>query len=69
MTFLSGVFTLLPVVTVKLAQTLKACDDALDPTRPELYEFLKTFLKEMGEIFTEDYLFLGGDELPTTCTG
>ena len=44
-----------------------ACRDALDPTRPELYTFLRNFLTEMGQIFTEKYLFLGGDELPLTC--
>ena len=44
-----------------------ACKDALDPTRPELYTFMRQFLTEMGGIFEEDYLFLGGDELPLTC--
>ena len=46
---------------------LMACKDALDPTRPELYTFLRTFLTEMAGIFEERYLFLGGDELSTTC--
>ena len=44
-----------------------ACRDALDVTRPELYTFLKAFLGEMGRIFEDDYLFLGGDELATRC--
>ena len=30
--------------------------DALDVTRPELYDFMREFLSEMGGIFTEDYL-------------
>ena len=33
-----------------------ACSDALDVTRPELYDFMREFLGEMGDIFTEDYL-------------
>ena len=36
-----------------------ACKDALDVTRPELYEFLKAFLLEMQGIFPERLLFLG----------
>eukprot|EP00039_Didymoeca_costata_P000895 m.47835 g.47835 ORF g.47835 m.47835 type:complete len:715 (+) comp10536_c0_seq2:668-2812(+) len=44
-----------------------ACSDALDVTRPELYDFLLKFLSEMGEIFEGDYMFLGGDELDTSC--
>jgi hypothetical protein len=35
------------------------CRDALDPTRPELYDFLLKFLTEMGSIFKDKYLFLG----------
>ena len=33
-----------------------ACSDALDVTQPELYDFMREFLGEMGDIFTEDYL-------------
>lgn len=44
-----------------------ACSNALDPTRPELYTFLASFLQEMGGIFEDDLLFLGGDELDSTC--
>ena len=44
-----------------------ACSDALDVTRPQLYDFLRTFLSEMASIFEDDFLFLGGDELATTC--
>jgi hexosaminidase len=43
------------------------CRDTLDPTRPELYDFLRKFLTEMGTIFEEKYLFLGGDEVAFTC--
>ena len=44
-----------------------ACKDALDVSRPQLYTFLREFLLEMGSIFEGDMLFLGGDELSTTC--
>ena len=44
-----------------------ACTSALDVTRPELYTFLRSFLGEMGSIFSDDFLFLGGDELSTSC--
>lgn len=44
-----------------------ACNDALDVTRPELYDFLRAFLLEMGGIFFERVLSLGGDELGTPC--
>lgn len=43
------------------------CSDALDVTRPALYDTLKAFLQEMGGIFTDKYLFLGGDELSVDC--
>merc|ERR1719359_2498797 len=39
----------------------------LDPTQKSTYEFLTAFLSEMGEIFTDPYLFLGGDEVDPTC--
>ena len=44
-----------------------ACSSALDVTRPELYTFMQKFLGEMADIFEEKYLFLGGDELATSC--
>lgn len=44
-----------------------ACADAFDVTRPDLYDFLTKFLTEMGSIFTDDLLFLGGDELSVDC--
>lgn len=39
----------------------------LDPTANATYTFLAAFLKEMGEIFTDPYLFLGGDEVGPGC--
>ena len=39
----------------------------LDPTNASTYTFLASFLSEMGEIFTDPYLFLGGDEVGPSC--
>ena len=39
----------------------------LDPTVNSTYTFLAAFLEEMGEIFTDPYLFLGGDEVDPGC--
>jgi hexosaminidase len=44
-----------------------ACKDVFDVTKPELYTFLREFLGEMTSIFTDEYLFLGGDEVDTGC--
>ena len=44
-----------------------SCSNVLDPTRDELYVFLLAFLTEMNGIFTEEYLFLGGDEVSLDC--
>ena len=46
---------------------LMGCADVLDPTKPEVYDFLKAFLGEMAAVFEDEYLFLGGDEVNTTC--
>ena len=39
----------------------------LDPTANATYTFLADFFQEMGEIFTDPYLFLGGDEVDPGC--
>lgn len=43
------------------------CSDTLDPTNPDVYTFLVNFLSEMGTYFTDNYLFLGGDEVQSKC--
>jgi hypothetical protein len=42
---------------------LSSCSDVFDPTNPEVYSFLTDFLSEITEIFTDEWLFLGGDEV------
>lgn len=46
---------------------LMACPVVLDPTADYTYEFLAQFLGEMAAIFPEDIMFLGGDEVDTSC--
>lgn len=43
------------------------CSDTLDPTNPDVYTFLSSFLTEMTGYFPDAYLFLGGDEVQTKC--
>jgi len=39
---------------------------ALDPTREDVYEFLDSFFGEMAELFPDEYLHIGGDEVNAT---
>lgn len=39
---------------------------AMDPTKESTYQFIDAFLGEMGTIFPDPYLHLGGDETPGT---
>lgn len=34
----------------------------MNPTKEEVYQFLEAFFKEMGELFPDEYLHIGGDE-------
>ena len=43
------------------------CADVVDPTSDALYDMLSGFLGEMGGIFTEPSMFLGGDEVNYKC--
>ncbi|XP_055943697.1 beta-hexosaminidase subunit alpha-like [Argiope bruennichi] len=39
----------------------------IDPTNPSSYTFLKAFLSEIGTVFPENYIHLGGDEVSFDC--
>ena len=39
----------------------------LDPTKNGTFEYLRSLFQEAATIFPDDYLFLGGDEVATTC--
>jgi hexosaminidase len=43
--------------------SLSSCSDVLDPTKNSTYTFLSQFLNEMGTVFTDELLYLGGDEV------
>jgi hexosaminidase len=46
-----------------LERTWGVFDNALDPTRDEVYAFLDRFLGEMAALFPDAYLHIGGDEV------
>ncbi len=37
-------------------------EPALDPTREGIYKFLEIFLREMADLFPDEYMHIGGDE-------
>lgn len=49
-----------------LARGFGVLDPVLDPTREEVYDFLASFLEEMGTLFPDRYVHLGGDEVEGT---
>lgn len=38
-------------------------DPAMNPTKPELYAFLDSFIGEMAALFPDEYFHIGGDEV------
>jgi hexosaminidase len=47
----------------QIVRTWGIFDDALDPTRDEVYTFLDGLLGEMAGLFPDAYLHIGGDEV------
>ena len=44
-------------------QTWGIFDPALNPLNSKLYQFLDTFYNEISELFPDDYIHIGGDEV------
>jgi hexosaminidase len=38
----------------------------LDPSKPEVYQFIETMIAELAELFPDDYVHIGGDEIDPT---
>jgi hexosaminidase len=47
----------------QIVRTWGVFDDAVDPTREEVYTLLDGFLGEMAELFPDAYMHVGGDEV------
>lgn len=47
----------------ELERSFGVFEAVLDPAREETYEFLASFLEEMAELFPDDHVHLGGDEV------
>ena len=43
--------------------SLSSCSDVLDVTKNSTYTFLTEFLQEMTTVFTDELMYLGGDEV------
>lgn len=39
----------------------------MDPTKSEVFDFLTKLYKEISEVFPEEYVHIGGDEVSTNC--
>lgn len=39
----------------------------MNPTNPSLYEFLRHLFAEIVQVFPDQYVHLGGDEVPFDC--
>lgn len=43
--------------------TIGVIDASMDPTKKNTYKFLSAFIKEMAELFPDEYFHIGGDEV------
>lgn len=41
----------------------------MNPTHPALYNFIRNLFSEIVQVFPDQYLHLGGDEVPFDCWG
>lgn len=41
----------------------------MNPTNPALYEFIRNLFFEIVQVFPDQYIHLGGDEVPFDCWG
>lgn len=41
----------------------------MDPTNPAVYDFMRNLFTEIVQVFRDEYLHLGGDEVPFDCWG
>ncbi|XP_055307913.1 beta-hexosaminidase subunit alpha-like, partial [Sitodiplosis mosellana] len=52
-------------------ELLSACDGvhkgSIDPTNNNTYEFMQNLLREVGTVFPDEYIHLGGDEVDFEC--
>lgn len=48
--------------TYKVEKFFGVFDPTFDPTKKETYKFLDKFFKEMSQLFTDEYMHIGGDE-------
>lgn len=39
----------------------------MNPTNPDLYQFIRTLFSEITRVFPDEYVHLGGDEVPFDC--
>src|SRR3989442_1257963 len=47
----------------QIERTFGIKDPTFDPTRDEVYQFIDTFLAEMAQLFPDEYMHIGGDEV------
>jgi len=47
----------------RLDSSMMGNSPAMDPTRDEVYDFLRILLKEMSALFPDEFLHIGGDEV------
>jgi len=49
--------------TLKMIRTYGVQNPVMDPSKKQVYKFLKKFFKEMTKLFPDEYIHIGGDEV------